>query len=1460
MSRLGRSVQSRVSLPSLVVVLALALLAPSAAQAADPPPLGNPTDHFASRHPIGEDGLLKLGNALTGTPLTLSRFTLQKTTPPGNPPPPQELTNPPVMTALTQKASQALTSGPTGFVPADLDEVETPNVGFRPALEPGLLIAGSGITSANGCSGGGFCLTWFRPGYDGDHKFSSFPAGGQIAVGLGPDGPESGSDIAVATGEFSDSEGTSVVVAWTHKPASGDRQVKFAHLVGQRNASGRVTSLQLDGAVQTLGTIYNDSVYGVTSPTIAVGDFAGDGLDRAAVVWAAIRPATTPRLSATLLAGGSGSGMQTSVPVQSFDAPTNSGATAINLGKQVTPGAVAQTDIRDGDDPIDRLIVSSGTSGDLNLYRLAVGSTFTVETLDGPTPYQTSHSELDSLGDLDGDGIDEIAATPFYDFNGFTTAPTGTTGSCDLFNSGPICGRVEILDFDSSFPELGTGFTVDSAYAFPNRIETAVIDARPTEDQRIAPPPGAVDVASLPQIAISGWANAGLNTRYPLTVLMSINDTEGLITGGADIETFGLGGSPSTRPPRLAPFALDGQVELGDPVQDSYRSLEPSVVLNAPPTHFDILDGEAYDPNVCYAGNQYEGNCAFESEYEKSSSTSTEVSTESSEDWAVSSTVTAEADFGVAQLSAEVRAGYGENFTQVNGSSESETVTVNVKARNTDKIYAMRRAYDTLEYPLYQPGTADPEFLLASTPHTLSRRWIDSSSPDALELGVNHQPGNILSYPEDLSEQENPFISPTEGTDGFTKTTFGQDEFELSDSSDYSYALTKSKVDADSAATTKSWNVGATISGGGGLGTFVSVSAEVSGDYSQSDLSTVSTTVGDDTLLASTMGAVDESFGETAYTVKPFAYWTDSAALVLDYAVEPSTAPPGSPKTWWQQQYGARPDITLNLPRLLDFEEQAGITSDAARFISPGVKVLRGPCSSPQPLGEDAPASGDPLCLVAQVENYSLKDATTGTQVEFYDADPDLGGELIGSDSVPAVAAREHAVAFIDWTPGLKYAGTTPRIFAKVEAGDAVREIHEENNKGFRSYEAASSGIPALHPAEEVFADVGEDESSIDAEWNAPANLAPHSWLVRAYPDDGGDPVELTVDGAETSANIPVPEIGRYRVVVFAVQGGSSSAASHPAEPVDVGVASSGGTSVSFVDAPEEGGYTGPDVDVSFDATPVDATTECIVDGEARPCRSPLRLRGLDGGSHTIQVSATAGGSTADTEMIAWTVDDVAPGAEMRSLPGLSRSSTVPLGYSGSDEGGSGVAGYEIRARRAGPRGDFVPDAVQHDESGDLAREVTLDVGAGETVCVDVRAVDSAGNEGAWTDESCTNRQVDEGRLKKRGGWEKIRGKEFSFGHALKASGAGSALLYEIDRTSKVRVLAGRCKGCGTLAIEVNGRRTKEIDLGATKRKGLSIVEIDAGWPRRQDGKIKLVSLGGGPVIVDGIVVRRTSS
>ena len=1458
----------------IVSGIALGMLAPSAS-AVDPPPLGDPFDHFAGRKSIGQEGVITLGDGTTNTLLNLRRLTLRQEQPAGDPAPPKVTVNPPELTDEDSEHTEAVEDEPIGYAEGDLDQIVTSEGALHSALEPGLLVAGEGITSAAGCSGGGFCLTWLRPSYDGDHVFDTFADARQLAAGFGSgNDPLDGTDIAVATGTFSAAEGPSVAVAWVAGTDAAP-SVRFAHFVAQRGANGRVTGLQLDGAVQNLGADYDDAVFGPTSPALAVGDFAGTGLDQAAVVWGGPRVVSTDeRISATLLGDGAGAGLQTVIATQTFDALGNDARITNAEDGQVGPGAVAQHDIRDNDQPIDRLIVGPGVSHNFHLYRLDVGATFTPQQLTGPKvfppieqAYLTANSKLESLGDLDGDGLDELLASPFTRFNDPNTVPAKTNAEYNLEDchntDAEQCGRVEILDFTSAHPALGTTFTVDSFASWVGQIEGAVVDARPTKDQRIVPPPGSVDVASLPQVAVTRFLQAPcgilcVGTAEPLLSLASIDDDEVIaeigqpVSLGDDVVADEL-----ARPPRVATMALDGRVELGDPVQEGYSSLEPAVVLNAPPTHFDILGGEAFDPNFCYAGNQY-GSCAFESEYERASSTSTEVSTESSEAWGVSSTINVEADFGVAQLGAEVRGGYGENFSKVDGSSVSETVTVNVKARNTDKIYAMRRAYDTLEYPLFQPGEAEPdEYLLASTPHTLSRRWIDSSSPDAVEIGVNHQPGNILSYPEDLSEGENPFISPTIGTDDLTKTTFGQDEFELSDSSDYSYSLTKSKVDADSASTEKTWNVGATLSGGGGLGALVSVSAEVSADYSESDISTLSTTIGDDTLLASTMGGIDESFGETAYTVKPFAYWTDNATLVLDYAVEPSTAPVGSPKTWWQQNYGVKPDLTLNLPRLLDYEEQAGISTDAARFISPGVSVLQGTCANPAPLNPEYAGPGEPLCLVAQVENYSLKDGATDTRVEFYDADPDLGGELIGHDDVPPVAAREHRTAQINWTPGLEYAGTAPRIFAKVEADDTVREVHEENNKGFRSYFALPDLNTALHAAQDVFAEAG-DESTIHVDWNMPANLATHTWLVRAYPDDGRAPTDVNVAGHLTSASVQITEPGRYRVVVFAVNGANRSPASHPAEPIEVGGVV-GAPAVEFTDAPAEGGYSGSSVEISFETSPADAETECIVDGQPRPCRSPLRLSGLAGGSHTIQVAATSDGGTATTDLIAWTVDDIAPAASLLPLRQLTANESQHLSYRGSDEGGSDLARYDLRVRRATSRGRFSPDPLVFDVTDEPLRGASLDVKPGHTVCVAVRALDGAGNLSEWGEESCTTREIDESALERDGGWQPVRGKEFSNGHALETGRRGSALRYELGRSNKVRVFAQRCHGCGRLEIQVNGIRTKVVDLGQAKPGRAEVATFDAAWIRRHEGTLRLISRGGGEVRVDGIAAWRTN-
>ncbi len=1747
---------------AVLVAAVLYGLLPGLVTAATPPPIGSPTDHFAGRTTIGQEGILAMPSASSGGDgLDLQRLQLKAGGVFGDP------------GDFLPLAEEGAISGPDAdkphdFIAADLDTFTGPDGNPRGSLEPGAAFAGYGLTSSGCPNENDFCLTWSRPKYVGEeHKFDAF--GESFGVQFpGSSGPDPRTEISMATGIFDPQEGPSIVLAWVHTeqtPEGIDPRVQFAHVVADRLPSGEVYGLHLGGPIRTLGGgVYNNSVTpgfperDLTSPSLAVGDFTKAGVDQVAVTWTPVWSGP-PQVEAALLGDGSGAGLEVVIAPKTFTmsvAPDYQGFSSFDL-RRIGPGVVAVHDARGTGPGFDRLVIAAGTRGVDNLLSLkpVPGSPGTLEasqietgaTACPPgfctpdTPYgvpqnRTFSSQLDSLGDLDGDGLDEIASTALTAINS-----QSSLAIYDLSCADELCGSYEIKN--------PTTWNVQS-------IETAVVNARETKDQVIAPVPGGTSTREMPQIAVAIPQNIG-NQWRPAVQLIGLDGFNQRILSDrtTGFNTYPLGGYTDGQPdiPQLASFPLDGRAQLGDPVQSQYTQLEPSVVLNAPPTHFDILDGQAYDPSFCYAGNQYAvpPACFFNSQYEREQSAATEVVNESTEDWAVSAKLNVETNIlDIVDVEAELRGGYGENFKNVGGTTTTDTVNVTVKALNTDKIYAIKRAYDTLEYPLYQPGEENPSgYVLAETPHTVQKRWVDSSSPDAVDLKSNHQPGNILSYPEDRTEAENPFISPTFDENGnpVGPSAFAGDEFELSDSSDYKYELTSQRLQDDSAAVQKQWNVGATVGVGGKIAGIVDTKLEVAGDYKNSKLTTTKTTVGDTTKLTSSMAGVDESFGQTAYTVKPFAYWTANATLVLDYAVEPGVAPPGAPKTWWQLKYGSKPDLTLNLPRLLDFEKQAGISSDAARFISPGISVLQGKCDEgPAPLLNGYPSPGRPLCLRAEVENYSLKDQTGSTDVKFYDADPDVGGELLGTAPASPVPARGNAEAELTWTPDARYAGSRPRIFAVVDASDQVAEIHENNNKGFRDYQARADVTIAPRAPADVLAEPGPGRS-LDVEWND--NLdevqpAGHEWRVAAYPDKGGAPIELTVPGGQSSANLSGLQPGRYRVAVFSTAGGESSPASHPSEPADivtdepsaprnvVGVprnasvqlswdppqdtgggpvqtyriseyrvpgesfpeapvettvdggvtaltlsgltngrpyrftlqavndrgpgavsgpsaavtpldvpdrpsnvgaqrgaggvatvtwdppnpdesraavtgyevtASPGGSvrtvpagteavefdslqvgtsytfrvransevgfgaesqpspplaiadppsaprnlvagpgsspgsaaleweqpdedggvpiasyeaclvgggcqrigasrtdasfpnvasktpltfevtarneagldspvatttrpvildeppTVDFTKVPDEGSFTGPNVVVEFEASPGEATTQCLIDGQGRPCRSPLRLSSLPDGSHTIQVEAASSGGKVTTPMVAWSVDSVSPQASSRKLRKLIRTNDPAFTYRGSDKGGSKLQGYELRTRRAGKRGKFKVDPVGFDKTGKSQSSSRLKVPAGETVCASARAVDGAGNRSEWSEERCTTRPYDESSLRREGKWKKVRGKKLSNNHALDAKSKGAALTFLLGKTSKVKVLAGRCRKCGKLAVEVRGHRRKVIDLSKTKKRKSRIVGFNARWPKKKDGRLRLISLGGGPVRVDGVAVWRTS-
>jgi hypothetical protein len=204
------------------------------------------------------------------------------------------------------------------------------------------------------------------------------------------------------------------------------------------------------------------------------------------------------------------------------------------------------------------------------------------------------------------------------------------------------------------------------------------------------------------------------------------------------------------------------------------------------------------------------------------------------------------------------------------------------------------------------------------------------------------------------------------------------------------------------------------------------------------------------------------SIGDAKYTVTPYAYWDTHGALVVDYAARPEIAPPGFPPTWWQSQYSNQPDPTFILPWKLDPEKGFAISEPAKR------KQTKDIIFSPV-----LPIPDDTLTITARVRNFSLRATSQPVTVSFYLGDPEEGGTPIiglgGTNTVSTagpIAAQGRADVSIRWlipSDLINY----PRVYAVLDEGDEIAEIHENNNTGFNVL-GWSSGVVGLDDLPEL--------------------------------------------------------------------------------------------------------------------------------------------------------------------------------------------------------------------------------------------------------------------------------------------------------------------------------------------------------------------------------------------------------
>lgn len=630
-----------------------------------------------------------------------------------------------------------------------------------------------------------------------------------------------------------------------------------------------------------------------------------------------------------------------------------------------------------------------------------------------------------ATGDLSGDGIDEVllAAT-----NKLFVYQMGAGGS------------------------LTEATSVTRAHQFtdPSRRVVAVADlnVNPDGPQRW-----------VPEIVLQDWATPNAGPR--LRVFRPVVSAAGALTGLAELCSYQQTALPKVPAEvAIALGDLNGDaVRLGEPTyHPAISATQPRVLLKSPPVHFDVFDGTVYDLAGCYDGSgSYLCDC-FQATYSKQTGTTFTVKTETMTDWGASASFKANYEGLVWSVEASLEASYGQNMSRAGEVVTSYTVEQQVTTAGSDRILADEVNYDVWEYPVYAPGDQGPRTLRGTMalvrPVSVSQpRWFTFTTWPTSHNPLQHEAGNVLSYPRYGLPEQDPNIAEIWKSDRWDVTPAMAAALGSGGSCLFNFGVSWNDVVTQNL--TSSWKAGVEM--GASVGAY-GVSVGLSGHYSQEEISTRETTVGDGIQLSVSLGP-EGPVAEAPYTVQPYIYRALDGTLVLDYTVEPVYGNPGNP-TWWDSHYTSDPDPALVLPKRYHAQKGLPVEDPRTRERSPSVWVT-----------PDTAAVGDTVTVFATVHNFSLKALTTPVAVQFTIGHPDSATHtditsLTGETQVltPAgIGARDTATVRMRWVIPRSTA-STPWVYARLDPASLVGELHEDNNTGYTTMKVSGGSSVGVEP------------------------------------------------------------------------------------------------------------------------------------------------------------------------------------------------------------------------------------------------------------------------------------------------------------------------------------------------------------------------------------------------------------
>ena len=466
--------------------------------------------------------------------------------------------------------------------------------------------------------------------------------------------------------------------------------------------------------------------------------------------------------------------------------------------------------------------------------------------------------------------------------------------------------------------------------------------------------------------------------------------------------------------------------QVGPPTyREQTAMISPEVLLNLPPMHRDIVDGE-----VITIDN---GSIAI---YTSGNTEELSTSSESKRDWSLS--VGLETSVGAAgsTVTASLENTYGENFAAAATAINTVKFTSTYLAEDYDNVIYNATHYGIWEYPVlgvatdpYKPATIAVVWPLLSTtedPASAQGRACDENF-----YTPSHQPYNVWSYDrigEVLFEDYDPLreVDSKETQGGFdceiTMSTVSEamrtDSFhnQISTGLEYSY-----ENELDVPLVGKAWDV--------------SFRASTDATYGIEQISTLTSTFTEDTNVK-----VDfpSSPSTSIYATKAYLYWAKGGYLVLDY----QTAPDPNAGDWQDYDrtdpafilpwYGFPDPLTGQFPTSGDDQPSCGL---AKQLFTHDIEI--------EPAYTD---NGATVGLHATLRNFSNVIPPGDVLVRFYLGTPAAGNQ-IASCSIPRLQlnrAAGPAGCSADWT--VSGASGEEKIYAVIDPLNAFDEIHDGND------------------------------------------------------------------------------------------------------------------------------------------------------------------------------------------------------------------------------------------------------------------------------------------------------------------------------------------------------------------------------------------------------------------------------